>query len=243
MSISEIQSRVQSIQARLSSPPIKGQFNAMFEAQLAAANARAQATTPSATVEAPEEGFVVGPQASPNSVRGSQAVTLGAMLGITSGPTRIVPSGHVYTAAELQQYMDSNNIQARNGRLSLSELQPVSGAWYGTGHLLPPAASSWEQMRAAAAEDGIELQAIDLYRSWETQDRAYQAHLRGEKKAHVLPPGRSEHGNGLAVDITNGHIIGHGDQEHTWMVNHGRQFGWYPISNETWHWEFRGIGA
>jgi LAS superfamily LD-carboxypeptidase LdcB len=76
-------------------------------------------------------------------------------------------------------------------------------------------------MRAAAAADGIDLQATDLYRSWESQDNAYQKHLRGEKAANVLPPGTSEHGLGLAVDITNGHIIGHDDPEHAWMRANG----------------------
>ena len=27
------------------------------------------------------------------------------------------------------------------------------------------------------------------------------------------------------------------------LVDNARRFGWYPISNETWHWEFRGTGA
>ena len=82
--------------------------------------------------------------------------------------------------------------------------------------------------------------AIDSYRSWEVQQGAHQAHLRGEKKANVLPPGQSEHGNGLAVDITNGHLVGVGDREYTWLRTHAAQYGWYPISNESWHWEFRG---
>ena len=98
-------------------------------------------------------------------------------------------------------------------------------------------------MRAAAAADGIDLQATDFYRSWESQNNAYEKHLRGEKHANVLPPGTSEHGVGLAVDITNGHIIGRNDPEYAWMRANGAAFGWYPISNETWHWEFRGIGA
>ena len=116
----------------------------------------------------------------------------------------------------------------------------VSGAWNGTGYLLPPAAAAWEEMRAAAAADGVELRAIDTYRSYDVQEGAYQAHLRGEKTANVLPPGESEHGNGLAVDITNGHLVGVGDREYTWLRTNAAQYGWFPISNESWHWEFRG---
>jgi D-alanyl-D-alanine carboxypeptidase len=96
-------------------------------------------------------------------------------------------------------------------------------------------------MRAAAAADGIDLKAIDTYRSYELQEGAYRAHLRGEKAANVLPPGESEHGNGLAVDGTNSHLVGVGDREYTWLRTNAAQYGCYPISNESWHWEFRGV--
>jgi LAS superfamily LD-carboxypeptidase LdcB len=98
-------------------------------------------------------------------------------------------------------------------------------------------------MRAAAAADGIDLQVVDAYRSWEVQAAAYEDYLAGRKNANVLPPGTSEHGEGLAVDFTNGAILDEGDPEWRWLQQHGREYGWYPISNETWHWEFRGMGA
>ncbi len=238
--INEIQSRIQAIQTRVSSPPIAGRFGAIFEAQLAAANAQSEAATPATTST---EGFSVSPLGSPaTAAYGSGAITLGMMLGITTGTTTVSFSDTVATAAELADYMAVHNVEARNGRLDTSELTEVSGAWFGTGYLLPPAASAWEEMRSAAAADGIDLQATDMYRSWESQNNAYLAHLRGDKVANVLPPGTSEHGNGLAVDVTNGHIIGVGDKEYTWLRTNAAQYGWYPISNESWHWEFRGTG-
>ncbi len=240
--VNEIQSRIQAIQARVASPPIAGRFNAVFQAQLATTAAReapANTTTPQA------EGFMVNPLGSPATAQryGEQAVTLGMMLGISSGPSIAPRSSAIATAAELTEYLEAHNITARNGRLDDAELASVTGAWFGRGYLLPPAATAWEEMRAAAAADGLDLQATDFYRSWESQNNAYQKHLRGEKKANVLPPGTSEHGVGLAVDITNGHIIGRNDPEHAWMRANGAAFGFYPISNETWHWEFRGVGA
>jgi len=205
------------------------------------ASTSAQAETTEQAPAAPVAEFSVTPMASQSTGRTADAfMTLGMMLGITA-PATAIRSGDIYTGAELDNYMQVHNIEERNGHLSTSELTEVTGGWYGTGHLLAPAAESWEQMRAAAAAAGIDLQATDMYRSWESQNRAYEAHLRGDKAANVLPPGTSEHGNGLAVDITNGHIIGQGDPEWAWMNTHAAQFGWYPISNETWHWEFRGV--
>jgi len=242
--IDEIQSRVQSIQARVTSPPVSGQFGAIFQAQLAVANAQVAQQLPE--VAAPAEEFAMTPQGIESTTAprlGSSVVTLGVMLGMTSGPTFAPSSATVVGSPALREYLAAGNIEARNGRLSPAELAPVSGAWNGTGYLLPPAAAAWEEMRQAAAAEGINLQAIDTYRSWESQNNAYQAHLRGEKAANVLPPGRSQHGNGLAVDLTNGHLVGVGDAEYAWMRTHGAQYGWYPISNESWHWEFRGTWA
>lgn len=244
-SINEIQSRVQSIQSRVTSPPVSGQFGAIFQAQMAAAQARqASATDTAATAETsgPQE-FVVTPQSMATNSPGSSVITLGVMLGMTSGPVSAPASQTVTTSPGLTEYMVVNNIEERNGRLSTAELTAVSGSWNDNGYLLPPAATAWEEMRQAAAADGINLQAIDTYRSWDSQNNAYQAHLRGDKAANVLPPGESEHGNGLAVDLTNGHLVGVGDAEYTWMRTNGAQYGWYPISNESWHWEFRGTGA
>lgn len=96
---------------------------------------------------------------------------------------------------------------------------------------------------AAAAADGIDLRAVDSYRDWETQNRAHQEFLAGDRPANVPSAGHSQHGNGLAVDVSNGSIIGRDDPEWHWLRANGRRFGWYPISNETWHWEFRGLGA
>lgn len=241
--ITEIQSRIQSIQNRVASPPISGRFNAVFEAELAAVAAR---TTPAEAVPAEPDSaqaseYVVGPQAQQSSFSlGSTPVTLGMMLGISSGATFAPRSMTAYRSDELEHYLASHNVEGRNGRLSASDLTPVSGGWDGSAYLLPPAATAWEEMRAAATADGIDLRAIDSYRSWEVQNAAHQAHLRGEKKANVLPAGTSEHGNGLAVDVTNGHLVGVGDAEYTWLRTNGAQYGWYPISNESWHWEFRG---
>lgn len=238
--ITEIQSRIRDIQAQAANPPLAGRFNAVFEAQLASANART--TTPEAAADAPAEGYVVDTLSNPaTAAYGAETVPLGVMLGLTTQPTTTISSGSAVTSSQLAEYLAVNNVTERNGRLDLSELTPVSGAWNGTGYLLPPAAVAWEEMRAAAAADGIDLKAIDLYRTWESQNNAYQAHLRGDKVANVLPPGTSQHGLGLAVDVTNGHIIGTNDPEHAWLRDNAARFGWYPISNETWHWEFRGV--
>ncbi len=240
--IEEIQSRIQAIRSRITLPPASGQFDAVLTAQVAAG----APSTPKGAVApgAGQESFVVAPVSQAHVARAQQVtagVTLGVMLGLTNAPTTRPPVAGVMSAPDLEHYLQTHEIRGRNGLLTPDELTEVSGGWHGTARLLPPAAAAWEAMRATAATDGVELLAIDTYRSWEVQDRAHQAHLRGDKPANVLPAGTSEHGNGLAVDITNGDLVGAGDPEHRWLVANGAQFGWYPISNESWHWEFRGV--
>jgi len=230
-------------------------FQALLDAQVAASAPAAVGGSAHARGSAPVASHASGWS---NGMGSTGSATLGAMLssmtGLGSGTGHAVgggwpaggfPSvpgstGSVRTH-ELGAYLTTHGIEERNGRLSSHELVPVSGGWNGSAaQLLAPAAASWESMRAAAAASGFDLYAIDTYRSWETQNGAYQAFLRGEKPANVLPPGKSVHGLGLAVDFTKGSLLSPSDPEWQWLDTHARQFGWYSISNESWHWEFRG---
>ncbi len=234
--IGSIVERIQQIQTRATSV-IPGRFQAVLDRQFAVTSDGVPASTESSAGERAGNA----PVGSPDTFRSMSSMTLGAMLGsgsLTSSHGGSFTSG---LSSDLDGYLAAHGIESRNGRLDASELVPVSGGWQGrAARLLPPAAAAWESMRAAAAAEGVQLYAIDTYRSWESQDRAHQAFLRGEKHANVLAPGRSQHGNGLAVDLTNGSLLGPGDREWEWMQANGRRFGWHPISNESWHWEFRG---
>ncbi len=150
------------------------------------------------------------------------------------------PAGGIVTSGELDAYLEANTIRPRNGHLDEIDLVPVEGGWDGQAFLLPPAAEAWVAMRSAAAADGIDLRVVDTYRSWNAQAHGHNAYLNGQKDAYVAPPGRSEHGVGLAVDITNGAVLDAGDPEWEWLQTNAARFGWHPISTEPWHWEFRG---
>ncbi|HLU52314.1 MAG TPA: D-alanyl-D-alanine carboxypeptidase family protein [Acidimicrobiia bacterium] len=205
-------SRVAEIRDRIMPPAPSGDFAAHLQRQL---------ESPQSVLTVPTmERHVMTPAAPPTT---------------TTTPT----SGK--NSPELEAFLQAHDVRGRNGRLEgTGLLVEVSGAWNGKGQLLAPAAKAWEQMRAAAAADGVDLKAIDMYRSYESQAAGYQAFLSGKKKANVLPPGKSEHGNGLAIDVTNGSLVGPGDPEWHWLNENAHRFGWYPISNESWHWEYRG---
>ena len=213
--ISRVVGRVQEIQARLNLPAAgsHGSF-----AQILDAAAPADPTP---------------------SIRDRHASMETTPLGTLFGPNGPIPVAPA-TPQSADAYLEANGLADRNGHLEAHELVEVSGGWYGTAKLLPPAAQAWESMRVAAAADGVDLYAVDTYRSYDVQAHAHGEYLAGRKNAYVAPPGQSEHGYGLAVDVTNGSPVGPGDREWEWLRDNASRFGWHPISNESWHWEFRG---
>ena len=124
--------------------------------------------------------------------------------------------------------------------------------------LTPETASAWRRMRAAAARQGIALDAISGYRS-----HAYQLGIflrkraRGIALADILAvnaaPGYSEHHSGRALDIgTPAEPPAEESFEATaafaWLTGHAAGFGFamsYPRGNphgivhEPWHWCLR----
>lgn len=117
----------------------------------------------------------------------------------------------------------------------------------------------WLAMRAAAATEGIALDAVSGFRSLEYQAGIWRRKLdRGLPVADILainvPPGYSEHHSGRALDLTT---PGCGAAEpefadtaaFAWLTRHAHRFGFtmsFPEDNihgvmyEPWHWCHQG---
>ena len=124
--------------------------------------------------------------------------------------------------------------------------------------LAPDAAEAWARLRAAAADDRIELLLISGFRSYAHQRSIVERKLAaGDPLESILrvnaAPGFSEHHTGQAVDIgTPGCPPLSEEFERTaafgWLTNHAGQHGFklsYPRNNphgviyEPWHWLFQ----
>lgn len=123
--------------------------------------------------------------------------------------------------------------------------------------LTPATSRAWQAMRAAAASEAVQLEAISGYRS-----HAYQAGIFRRKRARGVAleqilrvnaaPGYSEHHSGRALDIgTPGEPAAEEGFEQTpafaWLRQRAADFGFvmsYPRDNphaiayEPWHWCF-----
>ena len=128
-----------------------------------------------------------------------------------------------------------------NGRIPASALQPLS--WAPTHMLRPDAATQFERLNEAyRAQFGTDIGISSSYRTFAGQVQSRARHGRW-----AAPPGTSNHGWGVAVDLTGG-INRFGTPQHRWMRENAPAFGWILPDwaqergrlPEPWHWEFWG---
>lgn len=105
----------------------------------------------------------------------------------------------------------------------------------GNGHRLEAgAAASYQRARAAGAPAGL----TSTYRSWERQAflrRQWEARVPGYNFA--LRPQDSFHVKGLAIDVPGN--VNDTRTARGWFRRYGKAYGWYPVTNEEWHFEYR----
>ena len=124
--------------------------------------------------------------------------------------------------------------------------------------LTPAAADAWKKMKAAAHEDGVEMQIVSAFRSFEQQvdiiRRKIEAgHTIDEILSVSAPPGYSEHHTGCAVDVgTSGcdslEEVFEQSQAFAWLTENAAPYGFfisfprdnaYGYRHEPWHWAHR----
>ncbi|WP_174873290.1 M15 family metallopeptidase [Vogesella oryzae] len=154
--------------------------------------------------------------------------------------------------------IDPQTLAARGLRLHAEPAALVEadrGADGRVFELIAPAAVAWQQLRDAAAADGISLFLVSAFRSIARQHEIVAAKLaRGQRLEEILrvsaAPGYSEHHTGRAIDIgTPGSPLLEQEFETTaayaWLTAHAGRFGFtlsYPAGNadgylyEPWHW-------
>lgn len=97
--------------------------------------------------------------------------------------------------------------------------------------------TAWQELRAAAVQDGVTMCVNDGKRSRAQQQREFDEAVEKfgteELAAHyVLPPGKSNHVLGVAVDVQPWSAA-------RWVEENGQNHGWCRrYDNEYWHFEF-----
>jgi hypothetical protein len=127
---------------------------------------------------------------------------------------------------------------AENGHLSSSELAEIP---FAPGHYVrSDVVGGLAELNAAyAAEFGVNLTINSSYRSYEQQEALYDP-----SSDTAAPPGCSNHGTGLAVDIGGG-VEAFGSARYDWLKANAEPYGWVhpPFAEPTgrnpepWHWQ------
>ena len=124
--------------------------------------------------------------------------------------------------------------------------------------LTPAAAGAWKEMRAAADADGIGLQIVSAFRSFDHQVDIIRRKIEaGQTVEEILsvsaPPGYSEHHTGCAIDIgTSGcdslEEVFEQSEAFAWLTENAAQYRFsmsfprdnaYGYRHEPWHWAYR----
>ncbi|WP_432492510.1 M15 family metallopeptidase [Kineococcus auxinigenes] len=166
----------------------------------------------------------------------SFASVLSQRIATTSGTsgTSGVSTGGV---AGTSRARDANGVpldlvKHGNGKIPAGALSSIG---QGSHTMWAPAAQSYQELRAAAARDGITIKVTDSYRSYEQQVDVARRKGLYSQGGLAAKPGTSEHGWGLSLDLDlKGEAL-------TWMRAHAKEFGFSEnVPRESWHWTFTG---
>lgn len=141
----------------------------------------------------------------------------------THGPN--APSGnhtHSHGTSQADAYDHGRNI----GRIDVTHIdgKPVESR----------TARAFEDMRAAAARDGVNIRIRSGFRSNAEQAELYRRYQNGTGNL-AAPPGHSNHQNGRALDLNT-----EDSSVLNWLNRNGSRFGFArTVPSEPWHWEHR----
>lgn len=89
-----------------------------------------------------------------------------------------------------------------------------------------------------AAQHGVTIEINSGFRTYAAQKYLYDNWVKGVSGFNLAAkPGRSNHQNGIALDIPVG---GPGHPVYDWLALHATSFGFVrTVKSEYWHWEYR----
>ena len=127
---------------------------------------------------------------------------------------------------------------------------------YNPGGLTAECLEHFNQLRAGAARDGLNIYISSGFRSYSSQAQIYQNYVwrDGQAKADTYSarPGHSEHQTGLAIDVNEISDRFIGTPEAIWLAAHAHEYGFiirYPYGKdditgykyEPWHIRYIGV--
>lgn len=224
--VSEIESRIASIEARFGpNPATNGQaFASQLNNQLQLIDYNGGASASGLGGFGPLGQLNPGGAAGYPSAAGVAGQWATATTGITPAP-RLAPGeyGPIQPPPEFAIY--------GNGHVPDHALVPVGD---GSHRLWAPAANAFRQLKADAAVEGIHIGITDSYRSHDEQEALAASKGLYSEGGLAATPGHSNHGWGLSLDLDLD------EPAQAWMSENGWRYGFVEdVPREPWHWTYR----
>lgn len=139
---------------------------------------------------------------------------------------------------------EENKIETKNGMTYINGILIVNKTYslpkdYDPGKINDEAMKAFNEMKAAASKDNINLWIQSGYRSYKTQDELYNKYVKrdGKDKADTYSarPGHSEHQSGYAMDLNIIDSSFEGTKEAIWLDKNCYKYGFiirYPKGKE-----------
>ena len=212
MSVASVQARIAEIQARTAVPTRStqtGDFNAALSAAVQDAG-----TLPAA--------------GAPMTATALTDVATAAL----SRPAALRPPVHAHNHGKVGPPPEL--VAYGNGKIPPTALASIGE---GSHRMWAPAAESFQQLRQAAAAEGVTIGVTDSYRSYDQQvDLAKRKGLYSQGGL-AATPGTSNHGWGRSLDLDLD------PRAQAWMRANGERYGFVEdVPREPWHWTYHGTG-
>jgi hypothetical protein len=100
-------------------------------------------------------------------------------------------------------------------------------------------AEPYFEMVKAAGEEGVRIVVNSGFRSYPEQKHLWEGYSKGWPGYNLAAkPGRSNHQNGIALDIPV--AGGPGNPTYDWLAEYATSYGFVrTVKKEPWHWEYR----
>ena len=128
---------------------------------------------------------------------------------------------------------------------------------YGPGGLTAACDAAYDELKAGAAADGINIFILSGYRSYDLQTSLYNRYVaddgQAEADTYSARPGHSEHQSGLAIDVNSLSYSFADTPEGQWLAAHAHEYGFIiryaqnkqsvtGYAYEPWHIRYLGVG-
>lgn len=170
-------------------------------------------------------------EVSSSTVSLQQSSSQESVSSAASSSSNVSSSSKVSSSSEASSTVTANTQPIQpyyvDGVLIVNKTYPVPQD-FGDG-ITPETQAAFEEMKAAAKQDGISLWIVSGFRSYTRQQTLYTNYCNASGKAQAdrfsARPGHSEHQTGLALDLNNASSSFVGTKEAKWIEENCYKYG------------------